>query len=112
MSNIIEVAQNRHYETEIVITDGDEYYTLEKTERLIFGVKKNPLDTDYILNKALTSDNRLENGYVLIFTSDEMNIPTGEYYYDVALIRNGTELYKIIEATKFRVLKSIVRSEV
>lgn len=110
-SNMITTAQNRHYESEIVIMENGEYYDLKSDEKLVFGIKKNSFDEGYILTKTLTSEDKFGSGYLLTLTSKELNIPYGSYCYDVALVRSGEELYKIIGATKFKVIESVVRSD-
>lgn len=113
MNNVIDIPQNRIFKTEIVIKDGEEDYILDDGEVLIFGVKINPLFSEYKLKKELTAENKNPSGsgYILTLSTQETNIDTGSYFYDVALKRTDGELEMIIDSTLFKVSGAVVRSE-
>lgn len=117
MNNKIKIPRARLFRAKIQVQkngDPEDPYVLADGEKLIFGVKTGPERTDYLLRKELTGDN-YDNElhcYTLQLTTAETNIPVGEYWYDVALKRTTGELEKIIGATLFEVVKSIVLPEV
>ena len=113
MNNDIIMSQNRHFSTGIVICDGEEHYYLRNGESLIFGIKRFAYNNDYIICKELTQENYNEeaDAYVLELTTEETNIETGAYCYDVALKRSSGELEMIIPCTALEVCRSVVRSD-
>ena len=113
MGNSIRTCKARLYITDIVIfTDEtrENTYQLAPGEQLIFGLKRNRAGYAYIVKKTLTSDNYNEasGGYTLTLSTNEMNVPVGMYYYDVALKRSSGELERIIGTTEFEITHSIV----
>ncbi len=111
MNNELCIPQNRMFITEIIIQNGDEYYTLKDGEKLVFGMKKNPLNTAYILKKEITVDDKHVNGYLLTLRTEETDIPQGAYWYDIALVRSDHEMIKIIGSTRMEIVESVVRSD-
>ena len=112
MKNVICAAQNRIFSIAVQILDDDEPYKLQSGERIVFGVKKHPANSEYIISKELTSSNydTETNVYITTLSSGEMNIDAGIYYYDVALRYPSGELEKVIGCNEFRVEDSVVRS--
>lgn len=74
------------YRTLFLYDSEDNPYMLKSGEKIIFGVKKNPItDTDYLIKKELTPVDEINGGYPLILTADETNISEGEYVYDIGV---------------------------
>ncbi len=113
MNNEIRMSQNRHYKTGIVIYDDEEHYYLRNGESLIFGIKRFAYNTDYIIRRELTQDNYNDeaDAYVLELSTEETNIDTGSYFYDVALKKSSGELEMIIPCTSLEICRSVVRSD-
>ena len=113
MSNIIYAPQNRAFVTEIRIRNGEAFYRLALTEKLVFDLKKSPYNTDYIISKQLDAENTAQDGkgYVLKLSTQETNLPQGRYYYDVALKRADGELEPIIACADFIITNSVARSD-
>lgn len=98
---------------DIGLTDADgAVYTMGENDKLIFGVKSNPENTDYDLKKVLTaSDGQTDGSYKLSLTpGDTIDLPIGRYYYDVGL-QSGTDYYTVIECSAFELLTNITKKE-
>lgn len=108
----ITAAQNRIFSVELKVFDGDEVYRLQGGERFVFGVKKHPSDTEYIISKELTaSDYDSESeAYTLTLSYLDTNIDAGIYCYDIALRYSGGGLLPVIWCNEFIVADSVVRS--
>ena len=74
------------YRTLFLYDGQDNPYLLKAGEKIIFGVKKDPVkDTQYLIEKELTINDEIEGGYPLILTADDTNITEGEYVYDIGV---------------------------
>lgn len=112
MSKInLELPQKRTFETVITIIDNDNnYYELKDGEKLIFAVKLNAQNSEYIIRKELTAQDKYGNGYLLTLTAEDMNIPCEHYHYDAALqSADETEIVSIINYSDFIVTESVVK---
>lgn len=108
----IKIPKNRLFEACISVIDSEgNDYKLQSGESLIFGVKFNAESKDYDIQKVLTSENETENGYLLVLSTQDMNIASGRYYYDIALRKANGELVQIIDTSRFEITESVVQSE-
>lgn len=109
----IRLPRNRLFEACISILDiKGKKYRLQSGESLIFGVKFNDESTDYDIQKIITSANATEDdSYLLVLSTKMMNIPAGQYYYDIALKTADGELVQVIDISTFEVTESVVQSE-
>lgn len=113
MSEALQITQNRVFKTRITVMNGDDYYTLDDGEKIAFGVKKHPTDTNYAIYKELTSANIASDNhsYTLILTSSDTNLAYGDYYFDIALVKANGQLHRIIECSPLVIGKAVVRSD-
>ena len=102
----IEIIRGTSNRFEVTITDASyNLYTLASGEKVLFGVKKNPTDEDYIFLKTITTGT---NGVFVatVNPEDTADIEPGRYYYDVGL-QAGAEYYNVIETSPFDVLVNV-----
>ncbi len=108
----IRLPRNRLFEACISVLDiKGKKYKLQSGESLIFGVKFNAESTDYDIQKVLTSADATEGGYLLVLSTQEMNIASGRYCYDIALRTADGDLVQVIDISTFEVTESVVQSE-
>lgn len=100
MSNYIYAYQCRSYSTVIRVLKSNAEYVLQSGEKLFFTLKAD----DIILKKELTVYDEDSGGYVLSLSSAELDIPEGDYFYNVALQTADGELKKVIRKTPFKLL--------
>lgn len=82
-------------------------YLLGEGETLIFGVKPKAGDVDYSIHKVLTSDNLLNDAYLVrINPEDTEDLSYGRYCYDVGLQR-GTDYYMVLPCSDFNIEHNI-----
>ena len=82
-------------------------YLLSEGETLIFGVKAKTSDKDYMVHKVLTSDNLLNDTYLVrINPEDTANLSCGRYCYDVGLQR-GNDYYMVLPCSDFTIEHNI-----
>lgn len=106
----IEIVRGTTNSFDINLTDADgDAYVLQSGEKLIFGVKLSPCDTEYKLTKTLTSSDYDDGVYVLeISPSDTINLPISDYYYDIGLQR-GSDYYMVVGCNVFSLRKNITQ---
>ena len=82
-------------------------YLLAEGETLIFGVKPKPGEEEYTIVKVLTSDNLLNDTYVVrLSPEDTEDLSYGRYCYDVGLQR-GNDYYMVLPCSDFNVEHNI-----
>lgn len=78
-------------------------YIISGDEVLRFGVKRNPEDNEYLIEKELTAANLDGDVYVTILVpNDTKGLEFGNYYYDVGL-QVGENYYNVIECSDFEI---------
>lgn len=93
----------------IVVTDiFDQLYTLGANEKLLFGVKRTPEDTDYIFVKSVKVDEEKGTYTVTIHPEDTEQCSCGRYYYDVSL-QSGDDFFNVIELSNFDITSNITK---
>lgn len=91
------------------ITINDEsgaVYEAESNEKLIFGVKRDPDDTEFVLLKTasfVASDGVYS---VTLAPEDTIDLKCIDYYYDVAL-QSGANYFNVIEPSPFVIMPNI-----
>lgn len=106
MQTDVEVVRGTTNTFQITVTNANgELYTLGTNEKLLFGVKKNHTDKNYVFVKTVRVG---ENGVytVTLHPEDTDLCDCRKYYYDVA-IQSGNNFFNIIEASFFHVKKNI-----
>jgi hypothetical protein len=108
MTQTIEIVRGTSNTFPITVTDADGTpYTLEAGEKLLFGVKKQPSDKDYLVLKTITATTNGE--YVAkLLPNDTSGMEYGRYVYDVGL-ESGENFYNVIEASPFVVQPNVTK---
>lgn len=93
--------------------ESGEQYTIESSEKIIFGVKENAENSDYNIVKVLTSTDVVDDTYTIKLTpEDTAELPFGRYYFDVGLQTADGDYYMIIPCDEFCICKAITVKEV
>jgi len=106
VKNDVEIIRGTTNTFEITVTNAHgELYNLAANEKLLFGIKKNYIDPEYIFVKSVSVG---ENGVytVTLHPEDTEMCDCCKYFYDVA-IQSGDEFFNVIEASSFTVKKNI-----
>ena len=104
----IEVIRGTSNPFEITITDANHnLYTLGAGEKVLFGVKKDPDDQEYIFLKTITTGT---NGVfaVTVDPEDTADIAPGYYFSDVGL-QAGNDYFNVIEPSPFDILQNVTK---
>ena len=91
------------------ITINDEsgaVYELTGSDKIVFGVKRDPEDTEFVLLK--TADFVESNGVysVTLTPEDTINLKCVNYSYDVSL-QSGANFFNVIEPSPFVIIPNI-----
>lgn len=110
----ISMVRARTQTFDIALTDADGAdYVLQTGEKLIFGIKKNYNDTDYLLKKILTSENATNTTGVYTLTlvpDDTANMSCDQYCYDIGL-QSGNDYYSVIDCSHFKLTHNVTKRE-
>lgn len=80
-------------------------YNLGSGEKVVFGIKRKPEHEEVIFAKV--GEILYEGLYkVVINPEDTENLPSGNYYYDVA-IESGEAFFNVIEPSPFNIVANI-----
>lgn len=114
-NNTIKAQRNRRLPLSIALqtdTDPPQPYTLADGETLIFGIKRVPEDSAYLYTKTLTAEDydSAAGEYVFSIPTASMNMPAGDYFYDIAISGADDELDPVIPLSRFEVERSVVTS--
>lgn len=112
-NNTIKVQRNRRCPLSIALyTDADppQPYTLAEGETLIFGVKRVPEDSAYLYTKTLTTEDydSATGEYAFSIPTASMDMPAGDYFYDIVISGADDELDPVIPLSRFEVGRSVV----
>lgn len=82
-------------------------YTLEDGDRLLFGVKRNVEEDEYVIFKDIT---QTEDGIyrVALKPADTIALEYGRYVYDVGL-EKGEDYYPVIDASAFVISPNVTK---
>ena len=93
--------------TDIRLSDGTEY-VLSDTDVVYLDVKHYQDDETAIIHKSATKADYVGGGLPFVFLpSDTVNLPIGEYYFDVRLFVDVDNVYTIIPMSKFRIVQNV-----
>lgn len=105
MQTDVEIIRGTTNTFEITVTDDlGELYKLSAQEKLLFGVKKNHTDSDYIIVKSVKAGDGVYS--VTLHPKDTEKCECGKYFYDVSIQAND-ELFNVIEASSFFIKKNV-----
>ena len=110
MDNEIVLPRGTSLSIGVWVTDGDgqPYYGSGDTVR--FGVKYDPNDTTYAVQKTAVYDDEVGCYVVTLVPSDTASLPFGRYWYDIGLQTDGDDeddYYMLVPASPFNVTKAI-----
>ena len=88
-------------------TDGTEY-TLKETDIVYLDVKKYATDKTAVFRKSVTAAEYVDGALpITILPEDTVDLPCGDYYFDVRLFMDDDNIYTIIPMSKFRIVQNI-----
>lgn len=94
-----------------VYNDDGTIYSLANGDKIIFGVKKLLSDTDYLIEKIATSENKDGDGYLISLEPADTQGLLGTYLYEVGLQTASGEYYIIIDCSNFTVKNTLTKKE-
>ena len=108
MKTDVEIIRGTTNTFDITVTNAfGELYELGASEQLLFGVKRNYDDKEYIFVKSVRIGS---NGVysVVINPEDTEQCDCCRYYYDVS-IQSGDNFFNVIETSSFHICKNITK---
>ena len=90
--------------------DNGKPYRLKKGEKIIFGVKQNPDNTDYDIQKIITDEAARDGITITLSPEDTRDLPFGRYYFDIGLQTAG-DYYMVVPCSPFIVEKAVTQKE-
>lgn len=110
MDNEISLPRGTSYSIGIWVRDGDGQPYYDSGDTVRFGVKYDPDDTAYLIEKTAEYDEEQGCYVVTLVPSDTASLPFGRYWYDIGLQTDGEDeddYYMLVDATAFNVTKAI-----
>lgn len=93
--------------TDIKLSDGTEY-VLSDSDIIYLDVKRYATDKTAIISKSAVKENYIDGGLPFVFLpADTVDLPIGEYWFDVRLFVDNDNIYTIIPISKFRIAQNI-----
>lgn len=87
--------------------DGDDYI-LSNTDVIYVDVKKSAADKTAIFSKTVTSADYIDGSLsLIILPNDTVDLPPGDYWFDVRLVIDDNNVYTIIPASKLKIVRNI-----
>ena len=88
-------------------TDGTEY-TLKSTDVVYLDVKKYATDKTAVFRKSVTAAEYVDGALpITILPKDTVDLPCGDYYFDVRLFMDDENIYTIIPMSKFKIVRNV-----
>ena len=78
---------------------------------MIFGIKQNYNDNDYILVKRISASSEDGDGYLISLTPEETNLIVGRYYFDIGLQTAGGDYYMITKCDICEITPAVTQKE-
>lgn len=82
---------------------------LTSSDKLTFGVKRNPDDVNFILKKTVPTYTDFNGEYPFSLSTTETNITPGRYYFDVTIKRSGGVFIRPIQDKQLIVKPSVTK---
>lgn len=93
--------------TDIRLSDGTEY-VLNDTDVVYLDVKRYQDDETAVIRKSATKADYVDGGLPFVFyPADTVDLPIGEYWFDVRLFVDDDNIYTIIPMSKFRIVQNV-----
>ena len=93
--------------TDIRLSDGTEY-VLSDTDIVYLDVKKYATDKTAVFRKSVTAAEYVDGALpITILPEDTVDLPCGDYYFDVRLFMDDDNIYTIIPMSKFRIVQNV-----
>ena len=93
--------------TDIRLSDGTDY-VLTDTDVVYLDVKKYAADETAVISISAVKADYVDGGLPFVFLpADTVNLPIGEYYFDVRLFVDDDNIYTIIPMSKFRIVQNV-----
>ena len=93
--------------TDIKLSDGTDY-VLSDTDVVYLDVKKYATDKTPVIRKSATKEDYIDGGLPFVFLpADTVDLPIGEYWFDVRLYVDDDSIYTIIPMSKFRIMQNV-----
>ena len=93
--------------TDIRLSDGTEY-VLSDTDIVYLDVKKYATDKTAVFRKSVTAEEYVDGALpITILPEDTVDLPCGDYYFDVRLFMDDDNIYTIIPMSKFRIVQNV-----
>lgn len=91
----------------IKMPDGTEYI-LSDTDVIYLDVKKSAADKTAVFRKSVTSADYVDGGLpIAIYPEDTVNLPPGDYFFDVRLVMDDSNIYTIVPMTKLKIVRNV-----
>lgn len=112
MKNDIEIVRGTTNVFNLTITNfnGEPFKLTSTGQKLIFGIKRNVDDTDYVVLKTKEYSGE-DEGYDIQFRldpEDTMNLPLGRYIYDISM-QYSNAFWNIVEPSELKISKNVTK---
>ena len=90
-------------------TQNGEDYVLSDTDVIYLDVKKNASDRIAAFRKSVTAADYDDNGVlsIMIYPEDTVALPPGDYFFDVRLYMDDSNIYTIIPMSKLKIVRNV-----
>lgn len=105
--NAIKVQRTRTEPIDFEIKQNDAFFRISDNEYLIFVVRRNE-ESPAAVYKLMTTDNinESEMAYSLKLTPEELNLQSGNYFYDLAYQTSNGDVIPLIKYAPFVITKA------
>ena len=95
----------------VLKNENGEPLRLSAGEKIIFGIKRTPADSAYVVKNVLTSSDEVNGVYPISFTPEQLSVDPVWYYYDVGVQFTDGSFIKVIPKSLFDIRASITEKE-
>lgn len=95
-----------------IIDDNGDVYNLKDGEKVIFGVKQNPENTDYDIQKIITVESARDGNITIkLSPEDTQELPFGRYFFDIGIQTADGDYCMVVPFSPFIVENAVTRKE-
>ncbi len=94
-----------------ILNEDETIYKLQSGDKLIFGVKLNPENSEYDIKKVIETADSEGNCVISLIPEDTNGLAFGKYFFDVGLQTADGDFYMIIECDDFIIAKAVTAKE-